>query len=139
MIVRFALLFAALLSIAACQTDSKQQILAANQSAVQLRSFQSRAFDTTDRARTLRTTISTLQDLGFVIDKADSNLGTVSATKLNKYALRMTVTVRERGAQTLVRANAQYNQTAVEEPQPYQQFFDALQKAMFLTAQEVDG
>lgn len=139
MIFRSIFLAAALLSVAACQTDSKQQILAANPSAVQLRSFQSRTFDTTDRAMALRTTISTLQDLGFVIDKADSNLGTVSATKLNKYALRMTVTVRERGSQTLVRANAQYNQTAVEEPQPYQQFFEALQKAMFLTAQEVDG
>lgn len=139
MIGRYFFLAGIVLSVAACQTDSKQQILAASQSAVQLRSFQSRAFDTTDRAMALRTTISTLQDLGFVIDKADSTLGTISATKLNKYALRMTVTVRERGSQTLVRANAQYNQTAVEEPQPYQQFFDALQKAMFLTAQEVDG
>lgn len=140
MIARYALVTIAALSVTACQTDSRQQILASSQSAVQLRSFQSRAFDTTDRSRVLRTTISTLQDLGFVIDKADSNLGTVSATKLNKYALRMTVTVRERGAtQTLVRANAQYNQIAVEEAGPYQQFFDALQKAMFLNAQEVDG
>lgn len=127
-------------SLAACQTDSRQQILATGQSAVQLRSYQSRAFDTTDRAKTLRTVIATLQDLGFVIDKADANLGTVSATKLDRYALRMTVTVRERGStQTLVRANAQYNVTAVEDPKPYQQFFEALQKAMFLTAHEVDG
>ena len=126
--------------LAACQTDSKQQILATSQSAVQLRSYQSRAFDTTDRAKTLRTVIATLQDLGFVIDKADATLGTVSATKLDRYALRMTVTVRERGStQTLVRANAQYNVTAVEDPKPYQQFFEALQKAMFLTAHEVDG
>lgn len=140
MITRYVLVTVAALSVTACQTDSRQQILASSQSAVQLRSFQSRAFDTTDRARVLRTTISTLQDLGFVIDKADSNLGTVSATKLNKYALRMTVTVRERGTtQTLVRANAQYNQIAVEEAGPYQQFFEALQKAMFLNAQEVDG
>lgn len=129
-----------LASLSACQTDSRQQILATGQSAVQLRSYQSRAFDTTDRAKTLRTVIATLQDLGFVIDKADANLGTVSATKLDRYALRMTVTVRERGStQTLVRANAQYNVTAVEDPKPYQQFFEALQKAMFLTAHEVDG
>lgn len=131
---------AVLALLAACQTDSKQQILATNQSAVQLRSYQSRAFDTTDRAKTLRTVIATLQDLGFVIDKADATLGTVSATKLDRYALRMTVTVRERGStQTLVRANAQYNITAVEDPKPYQQFFESLQKAMFLTAHEVDG
>ena len=127
-------------ALTACQTDSKQQILATSQSAVQLRSYQARAFDTTDRAKTLRTVIATLQDLGFVIDKADATLGTVTATKLNKYQLRMTVTVRERGTtQTLVRANAQYNVVAVEDAGPYQQFFDALQKSMFLTAHQVDG
>jgi hypothetical protein len=127
-------------ALTACQTDSKEQILATSQSAVQLRSYQARAFDTTDRAKTLRTVIATLQDLGFVIDKADATLGTVTATKLNKYQLRMTVTVRERGTtQTLVRANAQYNVVAVEDAGPYQQFFDALQKSMFLTAHQVDG
>ncbi len=84
-------------------------------------------------------TISTLQDLGFVVDKADGTLGSVSATKLERYALRMTVTVRPRGeTQTLVRANAQFNIHAVEDPEPYQKFFDALAQAMFLTAHEVD-
>lgn len=132
--------FAMLLLLSACMTDSKEQILATNQSAVQLRSFQTRAFDTTDRVKTLKTVISTLQDLNFVLDKADALLGTVTATKLDRYALRMTVTVRERGTtQTLVRANAQYQVIAVEDPKPYQQFFEALQKAMFLTAHEVDG
>lgn len=131
---------AALLLLAGCQTDSKEQILATSQSAVQLRSYQTRAFDTTDRVKTLKTVISTLQDLNFVVDKADGLLGTVTATKLDRYALRMTVTVRERGTtQTLVRANAQYQVIAVEDPKPYQQFFEALQKAMFLTAHEVDG
>ncbi len=140
MLWRILIGIAMLASISACQTDSRQQILATGQSAVQLRSYQSRAFDTTDRAKTLKTVIATLQDLGFVIDKADATLGTVSATKLDKYMLRMTVTVRERGTtQTLVRANAQFNITAVEDPKPYQQFFEALQKAMFLTAHEVDG
>ena len=36
------------------------------------------------------------------------------------------------------RANAQYQETAVEEPIPYQLFFEALEKSMFLTAHEVD-
>jgi hypothetical protein len=53
--------------------------------------------------------------------------------------LRMTVSVRPRGeTQTLVRANAQYNLQAVEDPLPYQQFFDALEQAMFLTAHHVE-
>ena len=103
---------------------------------MQLRSFQSRVFDTTDKQKTLRTIISTLQDLGFIVDKADDVLGSVSGTKLDGYQLRMTVTVRPKGeTRLLVRANAQYNIYPVEDPEPYQQFFSALEKSMFLTAQ----
>lgn len=128
------------LSLVACQTDSRQQVLQTSASQVQLRSFQTRAFDTKDSTKTLRTVIATLQDLGFVIDKADATLGTVSATKLDGYSLRMSVSVRPRGEkQLMVRANAQFNIQAVEEPKPYQQFFEALEKAMFLTAHEVEG
>ncbi len=66
-------------------------------------------------------------------------LGTVTATKLDRYTLRMTVTVRPRGAsQLLVRANAQYQLEAVDDPEPYQRFFAALAKAMFLEAQHVE-
>ncbi|MFQ5415130.1 MAG: hypothetical protein ACE5E6_11800 [Phycisphaerae bacterium] len=119
--------------------SSTSRLLAADASQVRLRSIQTRAFDTTDKRGTLRTVMATLQDLGFVIDGADDVLGTVSATKLNRYALRMTVSVRPRGpTQMLVRANAQYNLRAVEDPEPYQQFFDAFSKAMFLAAHEVD-
>ncbi len=124
---------------AGCQTDSRQQILATTKSQVELRSFQTRAFDTTDKEKTLRTVMATLQDLSFVLDKADAVLGTVSGTKFDGYQLRITVTVRPRGeTQMLVRANAQYNITAVEDPEPYQQFFAALGRAMFLTAHEVE-
>jgi hypothetical protein len=106
---------------------------------LRLRSIQTRAFETTDREKTLRAVISTLQDLGFVVDKADAKLGLVSATKLDSYALRITVTVRSRGnTHMLVRANAQYEVTPVVDPEPYQHFFTALQKAMFLTAQGAD-
>lgn len=125
--------------LSSCQTSSKTQVLASDESQVALRQIQTRAFDTTDGQKTLRTVIATLQDLGFVVDKADNDLGTVSATKLDGYALRMTVTVRPRGeTQLLVRANAQYNVKAVEDPEPYQQFFAALEKSLFLAAQQVD-
>lgn len=127
------------LSLSACATGSVNEAMQTEKSQVALRSIQSRAFDTTDKNRLLRTVIATLQDLGFVIDKADNDLGTVSATKLNGYQLRMTVSVRPHGRkQSLVRANAQYQLTTVEDPKPYQQFFTALQKAMFLTAHQVD-
>ena len=110
-----------------------------SQSAVQQRSYQSRVFDTTDAHQVLRTLIATLQDIGFVIDKADATLGSVSATKLDDYELRATATVRRRGeAQTLVRINAASRHGAVTNPQLYQDFFAALEKAMFLSAQQVD-
>jgi hypothetical protein len=141
----FGLCLLALL-LAGCQTDSRAQVLAATESQVKLRSIQTRAFDTTDRETTLRTVIATLQDLAFVVDKADAVLGTVSATKFGKggfwspqYQLRMTVSVRPRGnTQLLVRASAQYNLQAIEDPEPYQQFFAALARAMFLAAHAVD-
>jgi len=121
-----------------CAT-TQQRLLDSDSSQLQLRSIQTRAFDTTDKEKTLRTVMTTLQDLGFVIDKADSTLGTVSATKLNYYSLRITVTVRPRGeTQMLVRANAQYNVTPITDPIPYQQFFASLEKAMFLTAHQAD-
>ena len=132
-----ALLFA-LVFLASC-APSTHQILATKESQVKLRAIQTRVFDATDIDKMLRTVIATLQDLGFIVDKADHVLGAVSGTKLDQYILRMTVSVRPRGdTQLLVRANAQYNITAVENPEPYQQFFDALSKAMFLTAHPVD-
>jgi hypothetical protein len=110
-----------------------------NKSAVQLRSMQSRAFETTDRQKTMRTVIATLQDLSFVVDKADTELGSISATKLDGYALRMTVSIRPHSdKRVIVRANAQFNITPVTDPKPYQDFFVALEKAMFLTAQQVE-
>lgn len=123
-----------------CATTSQRQVLEATESQVQLRSIQTRVFDTSDREKTLRTIISTLQDLDFVISKADSLLGTVTGSKfIANTVLKMTVSVRPRGdKQLLVRANAQYGIRAIEDPEPYQDFFNALGKAMFLTAHQVD-
>ena len=139
MTLRASLIALAAAALVGCQTDSRDQILATDSSQVELRSIQTRAFDTEDRERMLRTVIATLQDLNFVIDKADDTLGTVSATKLDGYQVKMTVSVRPRGsAQLLVRANAQYNLAAIEVPLPYQQFFSALERSLFLAAHEVD-
>lgn len=105
----------------------------------QLRQAQSRTFDTSDKERTLRSVIATLQDLSFVIDKADPELGTVSATKLDGYVMRMTVTVRQKGErQLIVRANAQLNTVAITDPAPYQSFFIALERSIFLATHAVD-
>ena len=126
--------------ISACQTDVSNQILSSQESQVKLRSYQSRVFDTQDKTKILRTVISTLQDLGFVIEKADDNLGSITGVKfVNHQPFRMSVTVRSHGkTQMMVRANAQFQAKAVEEPMIYQDFFSTLSKSMFLTAHEVN-
>jgi hypothetical protein len=83
----------------------------------------------------LRAVLSTLQDLGFVIDRADGLLGTVSGTKLDRHQIKITVSVRPKGKkQMVVRANAQFNVHPVEDPVQYQNFFVSLEKSLFLTA-----
>jgi hypothetical protein len=123
-----------------CVTDSKKELFATDQSQVQVRSYQTRVFDTTDRQKTLKTVIATLQDLGFVISKADSTVGVVTGEKYaNQHSAILTATVQEKGkTQTMVRVNVQQHLKAVEKPEPYQDFFNALGKAMFLTAHEVE-
>jgi hypothetical protein len=119
----------------ACASTNERVLDAGDQTQLQKRAYQSRTFDTGDKDRVLRAVISTLQDLGFVIDRADHTLGVVSGTKLNVYQLKMTVSTRSRGAeQTLVRANAQFNVKPVDDPKPYQDFFASLEKSLFLTA-----
>lgn len=128
--------FLAALILSGCAVGN-EQVLASQESQVKLRSIQSRYFDTSDKISTLRAVIATLQDLGFVVDKADDVLGTISATKIKGYRVRITVTVKPRGKQQmLVRANAQYNIQPIEDPKPYQTFFNALSKAMFLQANQ---
>lgn len=53
--------------------------------------------------------------------------------------VRFTATIRTRGeSQLVVRASAQFYLQAVEEPGPYQQFFRALEQALFLHGQSVE-
>jgi hypothetical protein len=128
------------LGTSACMQVHEQVLdTSETQTQLQLRQAQTRTFETNDKERTLRSVIATLQDLGFVIDKADLTLGTVSATKLDGYAMRMTVSVRSKGDfRMVVRANAQMNTTAITAPAPYRSFFIALERSMFLSANSVD-
>ena len=131
------LLITLTLCLAACATQN--EAITDGGSQVQIRQIQTREYDTLDTRDTLRSISATLQDLGFVIDKADIDLATITATKLQNYQIRMTVTVRERdGSRLAVRANARFNERMVDDPAAYRDFFAALDKAMFLTLHEVD-
>ncbi len=118
-----------------CATTNDRVLDTGDETQLQKRSYQSRIFDTADKERVLRATISTLQDLGFVIDRADLTLGTVSGTKYERYQIKITVSIRSKGEnRMLVRANAQYDVSPINDPEQYQDFFASLEKSLFLDA-----
>ncbi|MCY3765237.1 MAG: hypothetical protein OXH06_07390 [Gemmatimonadetes bacterium] len=131
-------MMAVCVALSGCASSTKQsprvELL---ESQLKIRSMQTRAFDTTNENMTLRAILATLQDFGFVIDKADEALGTITAKRIDKYPIRITVTVRKRRTtQVLVRMNAYYGQP-VREPVIYQNFFTSLANSMFLTANPI--
>ena len=128
-----------MISLAACQMDSRQQILATSNSQAAQRAISTRVFDTADQQAVFRGVISSLQDLGFVIDRADNVLGTVSATRYGAQLVRLTVSIRPLGQTRIqVRASGQLNQHELSDPAPFQRLFEALSQALFLDANPID-
>jgi len=121
--------------LAACATTN-QAVLDSNSSQVAIRNYQTRSFDTADKVNVMNNIVATMQDLGFVIEKADKDIGTISGFSFTNQTT-MTVSVRVRGNAILVRANASAGTKAITEPQAYQNFFNALSQSLFLTANEV--
>jgi hypothetical protein len=125
-------------AVVGCATTTPVDI-AANSTQLETRQIQTRRYSTLDKPLTMRSVIATLQDLGFTIDQADTELGTVTATRHDQFTMRMTVTVVNREENRVsVRANARIGENAVTDAATYQDFFAALDKAMFLTLQRVD-
>lgn len=126
-----------ILMLSACGTAHKG-IMETEKSQVQLRSMQTRTFETNNKKNVMRSVIATLQDLSFVIDQADYDIGTIKATKLSGYNLTMSVSVRPQDQENMmVRASARYNNQVIEDPKPYQDFFTALSKGLFLDANNI--
>lgn len=125
--------------MAGCVNPDRHILADSAESQLQIRSIQTRVFDTADKNMVVRNVVASLQDLSFVIDKADAELGTVTATKLSGYQIRMTVIVRPKGEkQMTVRANGQYNNRVILDPVMYQDFFNVLQKSLYLTANSIE-
>src|SRR5512135_1526136 len=125
--------------LAGCATTTDRVLDLGDETQLQKRVYESRIFDTSDKEKVLRATISTLQDLGFVIDRADFILGTVSGTKYERYQTKITVSVRPKGNdRMMVRANAQFNIEPINDPKQYQDFFSSLEKSLFLAAHKAD-
>ena len=81
--------------------------------------------------------MAVLQDLGFVIERANEELGLVTGAKFAEPnyldVVAITVTVRpQEGGKCLVRVNAIYNNKPIEDPEVYQNFFAALERSLFV-------
>jgi hypothetical protein len=113
-------------------------ILAPTEEQTKLRSYQTRTFDVADKQVAMRGVIGVLQDLGFIIERANEPLGLVSAAKFAEPdyydVVGVTVIVRPLDSgQMMVRANAIHNNRPVVDAEVYQRFFAALEKSLFLT------
>ena len=127
-----------LFTIGGCVTTTPANVLGTD-SQLESRQIQTRTYDSLNKQMTMRSVIATLQDLGFTIDQSDFDLGTVTATRLHEYTMRMTVTVVEKGQTGIsVRANARINEDSVTDAVTYQDFFVVLDKAIFLTSNNVN-
>ena len=133
---QYAVLMLCLCLLGACgPAPARQGVMEPDgESQVKTRQMQTRYFDTADKKKTMESVVETLLDLGFVINSASFEMGSVSATRLGGTTLRITVSVMSRGRRMAVRANVQDNIRAVTDPKTYQNFFDALAKSMFLQA-----
>ncbi len=114
-----------------------KELLALNEAQMKIRSFQTRAFDLKDQDKVLRGVVAALQDLGFIIERANGPMGLVTAAKFGPNGqgfVEVTVVVRAKGKeQTEVRVNALFNTKSVEDPKVYQNFFIAVERSLFIT------
>ena len=127
-----------MLSVGGCSSVRQQSVLGNAYSQTETKNYQSRKFDTTDKDLVLRAVIATMQDLGFIIDRADEGLGIVSGTSF-KNDSKLSVSVRpSEQKQTLVRINAQVKKKELKEPVAYQNFFDSLSRSLSLESHEIE-
>jgi hypothetical protein len=134
-----SVLVVGLLSVSGCVAPGpSENLLAPTEAQLKIRSAQTRSFEIKDRAAAIRGVIAALQDLGFIIERANESLGLVTAARFaepNYYdVVSVTVTVREENpGHLMVRANAIYNNKPIEDPKIYQNFFATLERSLFVT------
>lgn len=127
------------LGMSGCASTPKEPVnlLAPTEEQMKIRNMQTRSFDVTDRRVAMRGVISALQDLGFIIERANEPLGLITAAKFaeqNYYdVVGVTVTVRPLNeSQISIRTNAIYNNQPITDPEVYRNFFTTLERALFI-------
>ncbi len=119
------------------QTKPPEELLSLTESQMKIRSFQTRVFDIQDQNKALRGVIASLQDLGFIIERANNAMGLVTAGKFGTGGngfVELTVTVRAKGKQQAeIRMNALHNTKPIDDPKVYQRFFSAVERSLFIS------
>ena len=130
-------LIVAIALFAGCASPPEEPVdlLAPTEEQMKLRSMQTRSFQISDRRVAMRGVVSALQDLGFIIERANEPLGMITAARFAepRYydVIGVTVTVRPDAEGTSVRMNAIYNNQPVTDPDVYRNFFASLNRALF--------
>src|SRR6056297_3162191 len=91
------------LAATGCQMNSTAQVLQTEKSQAAQRAISTRYYETEDQDAVFAAVLAALQDLEFVVDRADSGLGTVSAPRFGGGLARVTVPVRAGRDGTIVR------------------------------------
>jgi hypothetical protein len=139
-VLRIVVIVGLFLVLGCATPEPSQDLLAPTEAQMKIRSVQTRTFDVKDRQAAMRAVIAALQDLGFIIERANEPLGLVTAARFaepNFYdVVGVTVTVRpETNGRIMIRANAIYNNKPIEDPKVYQNFFATLERSLFVTKQ----
>lgn len=132
-----ALLLASPLGGCSSPPAEPEALLAPTEEQMKIRNLQTRTFDVADRRTAMRGVIAALQDLGFIIERANEPLGLVTGARFaepNFYdVVGITVTVRTLNeTQTTVRANAIFNNQPITDPEVYRNFFATLERSLFI-------
>ena len=127
------------LGLAACASPPAEPVnlLAPTEEQMKIRNLQTRTFDVSDRQAAIRGVIQALQDLGFIIERANEPLGMVTGARFAepRYfdVVGITVTVRPVGESRMtVRANAIFNNEPITDPEVYRNFFATLERSFFI-------
>ena len=89
------ILIAGALLIQGCAAPApSQDLLALTEAQMKIRSIQTRTFDVKDRQLAMRGVIASLQDLGFIIERANEPLGLVTAARFAEPNFYVVVVVR---------------------------------------------
>ncbi|MEW6324203.1 MAG: hypothetical protein AB1515_02330 [Nitrospirota bacterium] len=134
------LVFGLCVFLPACVGPQKppDNLLSLTDAQMKIRSFQTRTFDTIDSNKVLRAVSAALQDLGFIIERANAPMGLVTAGQFAGQGfagfVELTVIVRNTGKQqTEVRVNALFNTKPIEDPKIYQNFFTSVERSLFIS------